>query len=383
MRIPTVLHEQNAVLGRVNRLLAGEAEAIGTAYDKVDRLKPRFAAKTVLVGNPVREEIARARRTAVPAVRRGRAAEDPRHRRKPGRDHSRRDRPRRPRLARAVAPAPAAGRPAMPPRRHRAGPRPICRARHPRRASDLYRGHARQARRRASRDRPGRRLDHCRADRRRTPGDPDPVRRGDRRPPDRQRARNDQGRRRAHHPASRASRPSVLARQIEAMAADPVALNNAAARALVGRPPACRARSRRPRRARRQGRRAGRGRSGSEPAHQGRALRREACPHDEGDGHRHRHDPFRRHRRHRHVGHRRGDAPARLQGAGLRHFRQLCRREAAQGRNSGQHRPFAPTISAMPRWSSARRRSRTTTRRSRRPPSAGCRGSSAPKCSPS
>ena len=34
MRIPTVLHEQNAVMGRVNRLLAGEAEAIGIAYDK-------------------------------------------------------------------------------------------------------------------------------------------------------------------------------------------------------------------------------------------------------------------------------------------------------------------------------------------------------------
>ena len=26
MRIPTVLHEQNAVLGRVNRLLAGDAD---------------------------------------------------------------------------------------------------------------------------------------------------------------------------------------------------------------------------------------------------------------------------------------------------------------------------------------------------------------------
>jgi UDP-N-acetylglucosamine--N-acetylmuramyl-(pentapeptide) pyrophosphoryl-undecaprenol N-acetylglucosamine transferase len=59
MRIPTVLHEQNAVLGRVNRLLAGEAEAIGTAYDQVDRLKPKFADKTVLVGNPVRESVAR------------------------------------------------------------------------------------------------------------------------------------------------------------------------------------------------------------------------------------------------------------------------------------------------------------------------------------
>jgi UDP-N-acetylglucosamine--N-acetylmuramyl-(pentapeptide) pyrophosphoryl-undecaprenol N-acetylglucosamine transferase len=59
MRIPTVLHEQNAVMGRVNRLLAGEAKAIGTAYDEIDRLKPRHKAKTVLVGNPVREEIAR------------------------------------------------------------------------------------------------------------------------------------------------------------------------------------------------------------------------------------------------------------------------------------------------------------------------------------
>ena len=57
--IPTVLHEQNAVIGRVNRMLAGEAEAIGVAYDEIDRLKPKYSDKTVLVGNPVREEIAR------------------------------------------------------------------------------------------------------------------------------------------------------------------------------------------------------------------------------------------------------------------------------------------------------------------------------------
>jgi len=59
MNIPTVLHEQNAVLGRVNRLLAGEAEAIGTAFETVERLKPRFKQRTVLVGNPVRDSIAR------------------------------------------------------------------------------------------------------------------------------------------------------------------------------------------------------------------------------------------------------------------------------------------------------------------------------------
>ena len=58
-RIPTVLHEQNAVIGRVNRLLASGAEAIGVAYNEIDRLKPKYQAKTVLIGNPVREEIAR------------------------------------------------------------------------------------------------------------------------------------------------------------------------------------------------------------------------------------------------------------------------------------------------------------------------------------
>ena len=57
--IPTVLHEQNAVLGRVNRLLAGGATAIGTAYPEIERLKPGHADKVALVGNPVRSEIAR------------------------------------------------------------------------------------------------------------------------------------------------------------------------------------------------------------------------------------------------------------------------------------------------------------------------------------
>jgi UDP-N-acetylglucosamine--N-acetylmuramyl-(pentapeptide) pyrophosphoryl-undecaprenol N-acetylglucosamine transferase len=57
--IPTILHEQNAVLGRVNRLLAGRATAIATAYKQVDRLKSRFEGKVVLVGNPVREAVAK------------------------------------------------------------------------------------------------------------------------------------------------------------------------------------------------------------------------------------------------------------------------------------------------------------------------------------
>jgi UDP-N-acetylglucosamine--N-acetylmuramyl-(pentapeptide) pyrophosphoryl-undecaprenol N-acetylglucosamine transferase len=66
-KVPTVLHEQNAVMGRVNRLLASDAEAIGTAYEQIDRLKPKYKKKVVLVGNPVREEIARLGELPFPA----------------------------------------------------------------------------------------------------------------------------------------------------------------------------------------------------------------------------------------------------------------------------------------------------------------------------
>lgn len=57
IRIPSVLHEQNAVLGRVNRLLSGRAAAIATAFSQIDRLKPKYREKVVLVGNPVRAAI--------------------------------------------------------------------------------------------------------------------------------------------------------------------------------------------------------------------------------------------------------------------------------------------------------------------------------------
>ncbi|MET3470319.1 UDP-N-acetylglucosamine--N-acetylmuramyl-(pentapeptide) pyrophosphoryl-undecaprenol N-acetylglucosamine transferase [Novosphingobium sp. 1529] len=56
-RIPTVIHEQNAVLGRVNRYLAKGVDAIATAYPEVDRLDPRWWGKVHLVGNPVRPEV--------------------------------------------------------------------------------------------------------------------------------------------------------------------------------------------------------------------------------------------------------------------------------------------------------------------------------------
>ncbi len=55
--VPGVIHDQNAVLGRVNRLLAPRVAAIATAYARVGRLAPKFASKTHLVGNPVRADV--------------------------------------------------------------------------------------------------------------------------------------------------------------------------------------------------------------------------------------------------------------------------------------------------------------------------------------
>ncbi|XAM20949.1 undecaprenyldiphospho-muramoylpentapeptide beta-N-acetylglucosaminyltransferase [Sphingomicrobium sp. XHP0239] len=55
--IPTILHEQNAVLGRVNRMLSRRARAVATAYKTVQRSS--VPDKHVLVGNPVRVEVSR------------------------------------------------------------------------------------------------------------------------------------------------------------------------------------------------------------------------------------------------------------------------------------------------------------------------------------
>ena len=56
-KIPTIIHEQNAVLGRVNRFLAKRVNAIATAYRQVQRLSPKHRGKVHLVGNPVRDEL--------------------------------------------------------------------------------------------------------------------------------------------------------------------------------------------------------------------------------------------------------------------------------------------------------------------------------------
>jgi UDP-N-acetylglucosamine--N-acetylmuramyl-(pentapeptide) pyrophosphoryl-undecaprenol N-acetylglucosamine transferase len=66
-KVPSIIHEQNAVLGRVNRLLAKRVDAIATSYREVDRLSPKLAHKVHLVGNPIRAEVLALRDQPFPA----------------------------------------------------------------------------------------------------------------------------------------------------------------------------------------------------------------------------------------------------------------------------------------------------------------------------
>jgi UDP-N-acetylglucosamine--N-acetylmuramyl-(pentapeptide) pyrophosphoryl-undecaprenol N-acetylglucosamine transferase len=67
-RLPTLIHEQNAVLGRANWLLAPMAEAIATSFEEVTRLRKRHKAKTTRTGNPVRPTISAIRSTPYPPL---------------------------------------------------------------------------------------------------------------------------------------------------------------------------------------------------------------------------------------------------------------------------------------------------------------------------
>ena len=55
--IPSVLHEQNGVMGRANRLLAARVTAIATAFRTLAKLDPRLQSKINFTGNPVRGEV--------------------------------------------------------------------------------------------------------------------------------------------------------------------------------------------------------------------------------------------------------------------------------------------------------------------------------------
>ncbi|MBK4718322.1 undecaprenyldiphospho-muramoylpentapeptide beta-N-acetylglucosaminyltransferase [Azospirillum sp. YIM DDC1] len=66
-RVPVMLHEQNAVLGRANRMLAAASRRIAVAFPEVASVKAEHRPRLVRTGNPVRPAIA-AQRDAAYAV---------------------------------------------------------------------------------------------------------------------------------------------------------------------------------------------------------------------------------------------------------------------------------------------------------------------------
>lgn len=63
--VPTLIHEQNAVMGRANRLLAPRVKAIAGGF--LPEGKGAFASKTVATGNPVRPAVLEAANAAYQA----------------------------------------------------------------------------------------------------------------------------------------------------------------------------------------------------------------------------------------------------------------------------------------------------------------------------
>jgi UDP-N-acetylglucosamine--N-acetylmuramyl-(pentapeptide) pyrophosphoryl-undecaprenol N-acetylglucosamine transferase len=68
LKIPTLLHEQNAVMGRANRFLASRVSAIATGFAGVTDKDKALAIKTTCIGNPLRPAVLAASGTPYPAI---------------------------------------------------------------------------------------------------------------------------------------------------------------------------------------------------------------------------------------------------------------------------------------------------------------------------
>jgi UDP-N-acetylglucosamine--N-acetylmuramyl-(pentapeptide) pyrophosphoryl-undecaprenol N-acetylglucosamine transferase len=69
--IPTAIHEQNAVLGRANRLLAARVRRIATSYAQVQHVDAAWTGKLTHTGMPVRAAVAALRDAPYPAMAEG------------------------------------------------------------------------------------------------------------------------------------------------------------------------------------------------------------------------------------------------------------------------------------------------------------------------
>ncbi|MFE1602732.1 undecaprenyldiphospho-muramoylpentapeptide beta-N-acetylglucosaminyltransferase [Methylobacterium sp. ID0610] len=75
LKVPTLLHEQNAVMGRANGFLARGATVIATGFSEVRGVPAKATARRVHTGNPVRPAVLAAAQTPYPAL----AADGPLH----------------------------------------------------------------------------------------------------------------------------------------------------------------------------------------------------------------------------------------------------------------------------------------------------------------
>ena len=65
-RVPTVIHDANAVMGRANKMLAPKVTAIATSFPRTVK-DEKLAAKETVTGNPVRPNVIEAAKIAYPA----------------------------------------------------------------------------------------------------------------------------------------------------------------------------------------------------------------------------------------------------------------------------------------------------------------------------
>lgn len=56
-KIPTIIHEQNAILGRANAFLAPKVDRIAIAWPQIDGIENADIMRSVVTGNPVRPDI--------------------------------------------------------------------------------------------------------------------------------------------------------------------------------------------------------------------------------------------------------------------------------------------------------------------------------------
>lgn len=67
-RVTSLIHEQNAVLGRANRLVVGKVTAVAASFAETAGITGADADKTVVTGNPVRAVFSNGRGNAYPAI---------------------------------------------------------------------------------------------------------------------------------------------------------------------------------------------------------------------------------------------------------------------------------------------------------------------------